>query len=85
MTDLQQAHPDLRPLVERFDVMRWGHAMIQPRVSFMFGGARQREQAAWGNIHFAHSDLSGVALFEEAFDRGTRAAEEIIAAREVRR
>lgn len=80
LTDLDQAHADLRPLVERLDVMRWGHAMVQPRVGFMFGGARQREQAAWGNIHFAHSDLSGVALFEEAFDRGTRAAETVVAA-----
>ena len=30
-----------------------------------------------GKIHFAHTDLSGVALFEEAFDHGLRAAREI--------
>jgi len=34
-----------------------------------------------GHEHFAHSDLSGVALFEEAFYHGLRAAEEILAER----
>jgi hypothetical protein len=31
-----------------------------------------------GNIHFANTDLSGVALFEEALYHGVRAAEEIV-------
>jgi len=34
-----------------------------------------------GRLHFAHTDLSGLALFEEAFDHGVRAAAEILAAR----
>ncbi len=33
-------------------------------------------------MHFAHSDLSGVALFEEAFYHGLRAAEEVLTARD---
>jgi hypothetical protein len=32
-------------------------------------------------VHFAHSDLSGIALFEEAFYHGVRAAEEVLSAR----
>lgn len=78
LQDLAAAHPDLRALVERLDVMLWGHAMIQPRVGFMTGGARLRAAQAEGNIHFAHTDLSGVALFEEAFAHGLRAAEEVL-------
>lgn len=74
LSDLEQAHPELRSLVERIDVMRWGHAMIQPRVGFLFGVARARAAEPWRNVHFAHSDLSGVALFEEAFAQGLRAA-----------
>ena len=31
LPDLSRAHPGFRPLVERLDVMRWGHAMIRPR------------------------------------------------------
>jgi hypothetical protein len=31
-------------------------------------------------VHFAHTDLSGLALFEEAFWHGRRAAAEILVA-----
>ncbi|OYP37255.1 flavin monoamine oxidase family protein [Rhodopirellula sp. MGV] len=77
-SDLLRAHPDIAALIERIDVMRWGHAMIQPRTGFIWGGARQQAAQSLGRIHFAASDLSGVALMEEAFDRGTRAADQVI-------
>jgi hypothetical protein len=81
LSDLQRAHQDIRQLTRRLDVMRWGHAMIRPRTGFLWGGARAAAQRPFGPIHFAHTDLSGVALFEEAFDHGLRAAEEVLAAR----
>ena len=31
-----------------------------------------------GSLHFAHSDLSGLALFEEASHHGVRAAEAVL-------
>jgi hypothetical protein len=31
-----------------------------------------------GNIHFAHSDLSGISLFEEAYTRGVAAAHAVL-------
>ena len=77
LTDLEQAHPDIRQLVERIDVMRWGHAMIRPRTGFMWGPARREGAKPFRSIHFAHSELSGVALFEEAFDVGVRVADEV--------
>jgi len=83
LTDLGRAHPDLRGRVRRLDVMRWGHAMVRPRPGFAWGGARQAAARPHGGIHFAHSDLSGIALFEEALDQGVRAAEEVLAAREI--
>lgn len=79
LSDLQRAHSDIRHLTERIDVMRWGHAMISPRVDFIWSGARDAAQKPFRNIHFAHSDLSGVALFEEAFYQGLRAANEVLA------
>jgi Flavin containing amine oxidoreductase len=81
LTDLARAHSDLRSLVERLDVMRWGHAMIRPRPGFLWGRARRAAARPHGNVYFAHSDLSGVSLFEEAFYHGVRAAEEVLAAR----
>jgi glycine/D-amino acid oxidase-like deaminating enzyme len=81
LSDLGRAHRDIRTLTRRLDVMRWGHAMIRPRVGFQWGGARVKAQQPFGPVHFAHTDLSGLALFEEAFDHGLRAAEEILHAR----
>lgn len=79
LTDLNRAHPDIRSLVERLDVMRWGHAMIRPRPGFIWGQSRQQAHRPYRSIHFAHSDLSGIALFEEAFYHGIRAADETLA------
>ena len=79
LSDLERAHPEIRSLTQRLDVMRWGHAMIRPYPGFINSEARRRAREPLGNIHFAHSDLSGVALFEEALDHGVCAAEEILA------
>ena len=78
LSDLSLAHKDIFQLTERIDVMRWGHAMISPRTNFLWNGARENAAKPFRNIHFAHSDLSGVALFEEAFYQGIRAASEIL-------
>jgi hypothetical protein len=80
LTDLARAHPEIRSVTRRLDVMRWGHAMIRPRPGFLWGDARRRAAEPFRSIHFAHTDLSGVALFEEAFDHGLRAAEEVLSA-----
>ena len=81
LTDLRRAHPDIDKLVTRVDVMCWGHAMIQPLPGFVWGPDREQASKPLGPIHFAGTDLSGVALLEEAFFHGVRAAEEILAVR----
>lgn len=78
LTDLARAHPDIYELTERIDIMRWGHAMISPRPDFIWSGIRKKASKPYRNIHFAHTDLSGIALFEEAFYHGLRAADEIL-------
>jgi protoporphyrinogen oxidase len=83
LADLATAHPDIRDVVTRIDVVRWGHAMVRPRPGFVFGGARARASEPHRGVHFASTDLSGVALFEEAFYHGVRAAEAVLAARGV--
>jgi hypothetical protein len=80
LTDLSRAHSDIRELTTRLDVMRWGHAMISPRTGFIWSGERQKAVKPYRNIHFAHTDLGGVALFEEAFYHGLRAAAEVLTA-----
>jgi protoporphyrinogen oxidase len=80
LSDLTRAHPDLPELVTRLDVCKWGHAMVRPTPGFVFGPHRRKaaEPLTRGGsaaVHFAHSDLSGLALFEEACDRGVTAAD----------
>jgi hypothetical protein len=78
VADLAKAHPDIERLIDRIDVMRWGHAMIQPRVGFVWSQPRLAASESLGRIHFAGTDLSGVALLEEAFERGRKAAEKCL-------
>ncbi len=78
LTDLEQAHSNIREITTRIDIMRWGHALISPRTNFVWGGERAKATNAFRNIHFAHSDLSGIAIFEEAFHHGLRATSEIL-------
>jgi hypothetical protein len=78
LTDLSRAHADIHALTTRIDIMRWGHAMVSPRPEFIWSGVREKAARPYRNIHFAHTDLSGVALFEQAFYHGLRAANEIL-------
>jgi hypothetical protein len=78
LTDLASAHPDIYALCTRVDVVRWGHAMVRPVPGL--AGALAQAAAPYRGVHFASTDLSGVALFEEAFFHGVRAAEEVLAA-----
>jgi phytoene dehydrogenase-like protein len=78
LADLGRAHPGIRDLVERVDVYLWGHAMVRPRPGFMWSDSLAASSRPLGRLHFAHTDLSGMALFEEAQYWGVRAAEEIL-------
>lgn len=81
LADLSTAHPELPGLVERLDVYRWGHAMARPAPGFAWGPALRAAGQPLGRLRFAHADLSGLPLLEEAQDQGVRAAEAILARR----
>ena len=81
LSELAIAHQGFRSLVTRVDVCRWGHAMIRPVPGLFSSGALAAAQTPVGRVHFAHTDLSGLALFEEAFFHGIRAAREVAASR----
>ncbi|MDP1829570.1 MAG: NAD(P)-binding protein [Archangium sp.] len=81
LADLLPAHFGLEQQLERIEVMRWGHAMVRPVPGLIWGEARREAQVplGQGSLHFAHSDLGGLALFEEANWHGVRAAEAVLA------
>lgn len=77
--DLLATNPDLEGAIRRIDIWRWGHAMIRPTPGFLWGDARQAAAEPSPPFFFANSDLSGMSIFEEAYYRGTRAADQALA------
>jgi hypothetical protein len=71
--DLLRVHPELRGHIENIDVRVWGHAMIRPTPGFIWGEARRKAGVHRPPVFFAHSDLSGISIFEEAYCRGHEA------------
>ena len=78
LDDLARAHPDIRDCVSRIDVLRLGHAMVRPTVGFLTVPDRARPSPLPRFFH-AHSDMSGLSLFEEAQYHGVIAAREALA------
>ncbi len=75
LDDLARAHRDIRDCVSRIDIFRMGHAMARPAVGFLGSEQRIRAAALDGSLLFAHSDLSGFSIIEEAQYRGVIAAD----------
>jgi monoamine oxidase len=75
LAELGRAHSDIRDLALRFDAFRHGHAMIRPTPGVIHDPARGDLVKGWGRLQFAHADVSGMSLFEEANYQGVRAAE----------
>ena len=75
LADLRRPHERLAHQIERIDLWRWGHAMPQASPGFLTAPARAALAGLQGSLVFAHSDLSGLSLFEEANFAGVRAAE----------
>lgn len=73
--DLSTAHPKIANQIANIDVWLWGHGMIRPVPGFMWGETRARMLQPAGNVFFAHSDMSGISIFEEAHIRGLAAAD----------
>jgi hypothetical protein len=90
LLDLEQAHNDIRYITQRIDIWRNAHAMLRPTPGTLWGlkgegpSGSSGSKALWErlasplpNLHFAHSDLSGLSLFEEANYCGVKAAERV--------
>jgi monoamine oxidase len=74
LDDLQPAHPDIQRRVQRIELMRWGHGMAIPLPGVHRHPALQALRAARGRVRFAHADLAGYSVFEEAFTAGCEVA-----------
>jgi protoporphyrinogen oxidase len=72
--ELAHTHPDLPAKVERIELCRFGHAMSIPTPGLRGSAALAALNEAHSRVVFAHSDLAGYSVFEEAYTAGVEAA-----------
>ena len=79
LDDLKIAHPEIENFIIDIQFHKLGHGMISPVPDFIFGEEKElAKKSIDDKIFFAHTDLSGISIFEEAFHQGIRAAKEMI-------
>ena len=76
--ELLKIHPELDGHIKQLDVWVWGHGMIRPTPGFIWGSDRATITTQHPPIFYAHSDMSGISIFEEANYHGVRAAESVM-------
>ena len=72
--DLLEMNPEIEGAIRGIELWRWGHAMIRPTPGYIWSAAPAAGETR-PPLFLAHSDNSGLSLFEEAHYQGTRAAE----------
>lgn len=77
--DLRRVHPGMIPNIRQIDVWLWGHGMVLPCTGLQEERIKRgRAPVIAGRICLAHSDLSGISVFEEAFHQGWDAAGRVL-------
>jgi predicted NAD/FAD-binding protein len=72
--DIAATHPDLPAKLQRIDLARHGHAMSIPLPGVRSSAALQAlAEGGTPRLHWAHADLAGYSVFEEAFTAGDSA------------
>ncbi|WP_260206466.1 FAD-dependent oxidoreductase [Elizabethkingia anophelis] len=79
LSDLKIAHPEIEDYILDMEFNTIGHAMISPVPGQIFGKETQKaKESLERKVFFAHSDLSGISIFEEAFHQGINAAKQML-------
>lgn len=77
--DLKIAHPTIEEDTESIEIHLLGHGMVSPVPGFIYGQAKKEAAKPIDNkIYFAHTDLAGISVFEEAFHQGINAVNQMI-------
>ena len=64
--------------VQHVDLIARAHAMPSPEPGYLNNATLARLRAHTSRLVFAHSDLSGYSVFEEACHHGVRAAQRLL-------
>lgn len=77
LDSLAPAHPDLANHLQQADIWLWGHGMVRPEPCFIWGEKRAEMLLQTPPVFYAHSDMSGMSVFEEAYTRGCLTADAV--------
>ncbi|MFD2892469.1 FAD-dependent oxidoreductase [Flavobacterium chuncheonense] len=79
LSDLEIAHPGIEKYILDIEIHRIGHGMISPVPNFIKGNViKEVSKNIENKVFFAHSDLAGISIFEEAFHQGINIVNEIV-------
>lgn len=78
VADLEGMHPGVSQDIIEVEVWLWGHGMISPGVDYLWNNRLKLIDVIEDKIFFAHSDMSGISIFEEAQYQGVQAAQKIL-------
>ena len=76
LIELGKFYPGLQRSVRNIDFWIWGHAMSCPKPGTMERIINSEKNSIHSKVFLAHTDYSGISIFEEAFYQGLRAAKE---------
>ena len=79
ISDLKKAHHYIEEHILNIEFHKLGHGMICPIPNYIHSeNLKTLNQSIDNKIFFAHSDLTGISIFEEAFHQGIKAAKNIL-------
>lgn len=75
LQEMKRVYPEFESNVISIELLLWGHAMVKPKPGLVHGSVLELlSKSSDSRIHFAHTDLAGISIFEEAFYQGLNAA-----------
>lgn len=78
LNELDEYYSGLSKYVNRIDYWIWGHAMPRPKPGVISQAIKNKLNKVHANAFLAHTDYSGISIFEEAFYQGVRASNAIL-------
>jgi hypothetical protein len=78
INDLKKTHKNIEENIEKIELSIYGHGMISPEPGFLNSALRNKLAQGLDGIFFAHSDVSGISIFEQAFYRGCTASQQAL-------
>ncbi len=79
IADLSAIYPTIEEQLVAIDCKILGHGMVSPSINFLLNPRKKELSTPYKNkVFFAHTDYSGISLFEEAFWQGAQAAQAVL-------